>query len=46
MLKYNTLLFYYKSSICRQNNDINKTNANHNKKQQKSTEYRLHKLQW
>jgi len=28
------LLFNYESSNCRQNNDINKTNPNHNKKQQ------------
>jgi len=28
------LLFNYESSNCRQNNDINKTNLNHNKKQQ------------
>jgi len=28
------LLINYESSNCRQNNDINKTNLNHNKKQQ------------
>ena len=39
MLEYNMLLFNYESSNCRQKNDINKTNLNHNKKTTKSIDY-------